>query len=120
MPQNNHVSNPRTDIRNAILAVAPTAALVRIYPERRAVTQVFEADFNRALIERETERALAHMVRQKFGDAADWRRAHDFYLPTGLLYLTPEPYQNGYVPEDDLTFGLAPARLIDIGDGNNR
>lgn len=118
MPQNKPAFDPCADLRNAIHTVAPTAVLVRVYPVRRAVTHIFEADFQRALIGQKTEMAVTHMVRQKFDDAADWRLAHDFYLPTGTLYLSPEPYQKGYVPEDDLTFGLAPARLIAIGDGN--
>jgi hypothetical protein len=120
MPQYNPASGPCADLRNAIHSLAPTAVLIRIYPEGRAVTHIFAADFYRALIGRETRMMVAHMVRHKFGNAPDWRRAHDFNLPTGGLYLTPEPYQKGYIPEDDMTFGLAPARLISIGDGNDR
>ncbi len=60
------------------------------------------------------------MIRRNFGDAADWRRAHDFYLPTGTLYLTPEPHQNGYIPEDDHSFGLSRIRRIAISDGESR
>ncbi|KUO00070.1 hypothetical protein [Streptomyces caeruleatus] len=119
MPQNNSASLPSANLRDDIHAVAPTAALVRIFPEYRAVTHIFEDDFYRVCASREIEREVTRMIRQKFGHTADWRRAHDFFLPTGTLYLTPEPNRIGFVPEDDLSFGLAPARLIAICDGSN-
>lgn len=119
MPQNFPASGPSADLRKAINAVSPAVVLARIYPERRAVTHLFGGNFQRLLAGQTVELAVAHMVRQKFGDAIDWRHAHDFYLPTSKLYLTPEPHRKGYVPEDDLTFGLAPAQLIAICDGNN-
>ncbi|MFI2228212.1 hypothetical protein, partial [Streptomyces fradiae] len=96
------------------------AVLVRVYPERQSVTHLFESDFYRMLIDRRSGEMVARMIRRKFGDAADWRRTHDFYLPTGTLYLTPEPHQNGYVPEDDHSFGLSLARRIAIADGSFR
>ncbi|MGW6600513.1 hypothetical protein [Streptomyces sp. NPDC055036] len=71
------------------------------------------------LIDRESEERVARLIRRNFGDAADWRRAHDFYLPSGTLYLTPEPHWNGYVPEDDHSFGLALARRIAISNGSD-
>lgn len=118
MLQNTPAPSPWANLGDAIREIAPTAVLARVYPERRAVTHLYESDFYRILIGRQTEESVAHMIRVSFGDAADWRRAHDFYLPTGTLYLTPEPYQNGFVPEDDHSFGLALARRIAISDGN--
>jgi hypothetical protein len=120
MPQNNRVSDPSADLRNAIHTVASMAVLVRVYPKRRAVTHVFESSFYRTIIARETEGKRDYIIRQRFGNITDWRLAHDFYLPTGALYLTPEPYHERYVPEGDLTFGITPARLIVIGNGNDR
>lgn len=100
-----------------IREIAPTAALVRVYPVRRSVTHLFESDFYRMLIDRKTEEEVARMIRHAFGKAADWRLAHDFYLPTETLYLTPEPHQNGYIPEDDHSFGLSLHRRIAIAGG---
>ncbi|MFF9346684.1 hypothetical protein [Streptomyces sp. NPDC014734] len=96
------------------------AVLVRVYPERQSVTHLFGSDFFRMLIDRRTEEKLAHMVRINFDKAADWRRAHDFHIPTGALYITPEPNQTGYIPEDDKSFGLSPFRRIAIADGDCR
>ncbi|MER5929755.1 hypothetical protein [Streptomyces sp. NPDC002054] len=92
---------------------------MRVYPER-AVTHLFESDFYRMLIDRRTEEEVARMVRREFGKVADWRLAHDFYLPTETLYLTPEPHQNGYIPEDDHSFGLSLHRRIAIVGGEHR
>ncbi|MFI6372398.1 hypothetical protein [Streptomyces sp. NPDC050546] len=107
-----------TNLSTAIRNIAPTAVLVRVYPERRSVTHLFEPDFYRILVDRRTERMAAGMIRRKFCNTADWRIAHDFHLPTGTLYLTPEPHQNGYIPEDDHSFGLSPVRRIAIADGS--
>ncbi|WP_159391232.1 hypothetical protein [Streptomyces viridochromogenes] len=112
MSQNNPAASACANLSAAIREVAPTAVLARVYPERRSVTHLFESDFYRMLIDRRTEERVAHMIRRNFGDSADWRRAHDFYLPTGTLYLTPEPHQIGYIPEDDHSFGLALVRRI--------
>lgn len=90
----------RESLRSAICAVAQDAVLVRIYSKRRAVTHVFEHNYCRALIGWENEMAIAHMVCQNFGSAIDWRWTYDFHLPTGRLYLSPEPTQLGYVPEE--------------------
>lgn len=120
MSQNDSVTSPCLNLGAAIHEISPTAVLVRIYPASRAVTHLFASDFCRMLIDRETEERVARLIREKFGHAADWRRAHDFYLPTGTLYRTPEPHQKGFVPEDDFSFGLALARRIAISDGNGR
>lgn len=120
MPENYPASGPSADLRKAISAVSPTAVLARIYPERRAVTHLYGRNFQRLSVGQAVELVVAHMVRQKFGDAVDWRHAHDFYLPASTLYRTPEPHRKGYVPEDDLTFGLALAHLIAICDGDGR
>ncbi|MBT2405564.1 MULTISPECIES: hypothetical protein [unclassified Streptomyces] len=119
MLQNDSAASPCLNLGDAIREIAPTAVLARVFPERRAVTHLFESDFYRMLIDRQTEERVARMIRRNFGDAADWRRAHDFYLPTGTLHLAPEPHQNGYVPEDDHSFGLALTRRIAISDGSD-
>ncbi|WP_434592603.1 hypothetical protein [Streptomyces sp. A5-4] len=119
MLQNSPTGFQRTAIGAEIREIAPTAVLVRVYPVRRSVTHLFESDFYRMLIDRRTEEEVARMVRRGFGRTADWRRAHDFFLPTETLYLTPEPHQNGYVPEDDQSFGLSLSRRIAIGDGDH-
>ncbi|MEV3853080.1 hypothetical protein AB0J38_01995 [Streptomyces sp. NPDC050095] len=120
MFQNDPAASPCLDLSAAIRELAPTAVLARVHPERRDVTHIFEEDFYRLLIDRQTEDRVARLIRRTFGDIPDWRRAHDFYLPTGALYLTPEPSQRGFVPEDDLSFGLAPARRIAMPDGTGR
>ncbi|MFF5567669.1 hypothetical protein ACFY7Z_20530 [Streptomyces sp. NPDC012623] len=117
MLQNSPSGFRRANIGDAIREIAPTATLVRVYPERRSVTYLFESDFYRMLIDRRTEEEVARIVRRGFGKVADWRLAHDFYLPTETLYLTPEPYQNGYIPEDDHSFGLSLRRRIAIVGG---
>ncbi|NDZ76965.1 hypothetical protein G3I19_00195 [Streptomyces sp. SID10853] len=117
MISNDPAASRRMNISDAIREMAPTAILVRVYPKRQGVTLLFESDFYQMLIDHQVEERVACLIRQEFGAAADWRRAHDFYLPSGALYLTPEPYQNGYVPEDDRSFGIALARRIAISDG---
>ncbi|MFD7580547.1 hypothetical protein [Kitasatospora sp. NPDC059817] len=117
MPQNDLAASTCKNLGEMIREVAPDAALVRIFPERRAATYIFESDFYRLFLDRTAEEFAARLIRRSFGDAGDWRRAHDFYLPTGELYLTPEPHQHGYIPEDDQSFGLTPARRIAIFDG---
>lgn len=119
MLQNSPSGFRHTNMSAAIRKIAPTAVLVRIYPERRSVTHLFESDFYRMLIDRRTEEEVACMVRRRFGKAADWRLAHDFYLPTETLYLTPEPHQDGYIPEDDHSFGLSLHRRIAIVGGEH-
>lgn len=120
MFQNDPTGSRCPNLGASIREIAPTAVLVRVYPERRGVTHIFGSDFYPMLIDRRTEEKLARMVRRSFSEAADWRRAHDFHIPTGALYLTPEPNQNGYVPEDDQSFGLAPFRCIAIANGDYR
>ncbi|WP_344438860.1 hypothetical protein [Kitasatospora nipponensis] len=119
MPQNDLTASTRKSLGDAIGDIARTAVLVRIFPERRAATYLFESDFNRMSLDRDAEEHAARLIRQTLGGVADWRLAHDFYLPTGELYLTPEPHQNGYIPEDDQSFGLTPTRLIAIFDGES-
>ncbi len=117
MSQNAPAASACANLDAAIREIAPTMVLARVYPERRSVTHLFESDFYRMLIDRRIEERVAHLIRKHFGSTADWRRAHDFYLPTGTLYLTPEPHQNGYIPEDDHSFGLSITRRIAITDG---
>ena len=117
MPHNDLTASMRKSLGEAIGDIARTAALVRIFPEHRAATYLFEPDFYRTSLDREAEESVARLIRRAFGDIADWRLAHDLYLPTGELYLTPAPHQNGYIPEDDQSFGLAPTRRIAIFDG---
>ncbi|MFF9016098.1 hypothetical protein ACF09C_24425 [Streptomyces sp. NPDC014870] len=118
MSQNNLTAATRRSLGDEIKMVAPNAVLVRIFPVRRGFTYLFEPDFYRTFLDHKTEEGVARLVRRTFGNLADWRVAHDFYLPTGDLYLTPEPHQKGYIPEDDQSFGLVPARRIEISDGN--
>lgn len=120
MYQNDPTASPCSNLGASIREIAPTAVLVRVHPERRSVTHLFGSDFYSMLIDRRTQEKLTHMVRRHFGEAADWRRAHDFHIPTGTLYLTPEPNQNGYIPEDDHSFGLVSFRRIAIADGDCR
>ncbi|MFD0370764.1 hypothetical protein [Streptomyces sp. NPDC127114] len=118
MSQNNLTALTRKNLEEEIRRVAPAAVLVRVFPVRRGFTYLFEPDFYRTFLDHRTEEGVARLVRRTFGGLADWRVAHDFYLPTGELYLTPEPHQKGYIPEDDQSFGLVPARRIAISDGN--
>ncbi|MGX2994875.1 hypothetical protein JNUCC64_11345 [Streptomyces sp. JNUCC 64] len=117
MPQNDPKASARNSLGEAIENISPSTILVRIFPARRGTTYLFGSDFHRTFLDRELEAGAARLVRRAFGDVADWRLPHDFYLPTGELYLTPEPTQTGYVPEDDQSFGLAPARRIAILGG---
>ncbi|MGW0856141.1 hypothetical protein [Streptomyces sp. NPDC002690] len=117
MTKNDPTASARKKLGEAIGEIANTAVLVRIFPERQASTYLFAADFYRLFLDRGAEEGVARLVRQTFGGVADWRLAHDLYLPTRELYLTPAPYQNGYVPEDDKSFGLAPERRIAIHNG---
>lgn len=119
MPQNRTSSSPFTDLGKAIREIAPTTVLVRIYPTRRSVTHLFGSDFYRIPTERQSEEIVARLIRERSGNTADWRLAHDFYIPTGAIYLSPEPHQNGYIPEDDQSFGLALSRRIAILDRND-
>ncbi|GAB2787919.1 hypothetical protein GCM10027091_20660 [Streptomyces daliensis] len=116
---NASAASPCANLSDSICAIAPFAVLVRVYPVRQAVTHVFAADFQRVSVERRSANQIAWLTRKRFSQVADWRRAHDLHLPTGSLYRTPEPYQAGYVPEDDFTFGLTPARYIAAFEGGN-
>lgn len=120
MSQNESPASPCTNLGDSIRIIAPTAILVRLYPVRQAVTYFFEGDFHLLLLGQEAGEKAARLIRRNFGGNADWRRTHDFYLPTGRLYLTPEPNQKGYVPEDDFSFGLMPSRLISTSDRNGQ
>ncbi|MCZ4118089.1 hypothetical protein [Streptomyces sp. H39-S7] len=120
MIQNDPAGSRCINLGASIREIVPTAVLVRVYPERRSVTHLFGSDFFPMPIDRQTEVKVAQMVRRHFGEAADWRRSHDFHIPTGALYLTPEPNQNGYIPEDDYSFGLSPFRCIAIANGDCR
>ncbi|MFD6417010.1 hypothetical protein [Streptomyces sp. NPDC060194] len=120
MSRNDSMASPCPNLSIAIREKVPTAILARVYPKRRSVTQMFDMDFELILTSRQVEADVAGMIRRGFGDAADWRLAHDFHLPTATLYLSPEPHQNGYVPEDDRTFGLATVHRVATYDGNRR
>ncbi|MGW2840562.1 hypothetical protein ACWCWD_22565 [Streptomyces sp. NPDC001493] len=117
MTKNNLTASTRKNLGEAIGGISSTVVLVRVFPERQASAHLFEPDFYRVFLDRETEEGVARLIRQTFGGVADWRLTHDLYLPTTELYLTPAPYQNGYVPEDDKSFGLAPERRIAILNG---
>lgn len=119
MPHNDATTPPCAKLTAAIREIAPTTALVRVFPKYRNVTHLFEPDFYRMLIDREDEERVTWLIKTNFKSCADWRFAHDFYLPTGTLYLTPEPDQDGYVPEDDHSFGLKATRRIKIPHGKN-
>lgn len=45
----------------------------------------------------------------------DWWRDHDIDAVTGAVYATPEPWEDGFLPEEDRTFGerRAPYLLAD-------
>ncbi|UNZ18169.1 hypothetical protein [Streptomyces sp. 891-h] len=119
MPQYPTADSPCPHLSDAIRIFAPSAELARVYPRSRGVMHLFSSDFRRVHIEQSSAAVVAHLVRDHFSSFVDWRRAHDFHLPTGTLYLTPEPQQQGYVPEDDFTFGLNPFRRIEIsGNGH--
>ncbi|MEV0278603.1 hypothetical protein AB0I22_19775 [Streptomyces sp. NPDC050610] len=68
-------------------------------------------------MDHDIERTATRLIRQHFAPVADWRHAHDFHIPTGGLYLTPEPDQTGYIPEDDRSFGMSPIRYINSAYG---
>ncbi|MFG2671615.1 hypothetical protein [Streptomyces sp. NPDC048445] len=117
MLQNNPSGLRPTNMCAAIREIAPSTVLVRVYPQSRSITHLFESDFYRMFTDRRTEEEVARVIKRGFGKIADWRYAHDFYLPTATLYLTPEPHQNGYIPEDDSSFGLSGHRRIAIAGG---
>ncbi|QHC26355.1 hypothetical protein [Streptomyces sp. GS7] len=98
-------------------ALVPTTALVRIFPPARAVTHFYCDEFLRVWVRPDVEREVTRRIKKHFTGIADWRHAHDFHVSTGRLYLTPEPYQRGYVPEDDGTFGTDPQRLVAVAGG---
>lgn len=108
----------RENFVHAIRILAPTTALIRIFPPDRAVTHFFDDTFFQLLIESDVKREATWLIRQRFDNVADWRNAHDFHIPSQCLYRTPEPFQKGYVPEDDMSFGMTPHRLVALaGDG---
>ncbi|MEU5546981.1 hypothetical protein AB0G85_32060 [Streptomyces sioyaensis] len=76
MLQNSPSGFLHPNISAAIREIAPTAVLVRVYPERRSATPFFESDFYRMLIDRRTEEEAACKVRRSFGKATDRRLAH--------------------------------------------
>lgn len=117
--------NPLPVAYSSVLSVsirnlAPTTALVRVFPLPRAVTHFYGADFERVYVDPDVERPATRLIRQHFASVADWRRAHDFHVPTGRLYRTPGPVQIGYVPEDDKSFGMSFTRYVSAADGGAR
>ncbi|GAA2929362.1 hypothetical protein GCM10010524_66450 [Streptomyces mexicanus] len=107
-------------LSEAIRSLAPTAALIRILPDKGTVTHLYDDEFFQLLTGRETELEVTRLVRRHFADVADWRRSHDFHVPTGNLYRSPEAFQNGYVPEDDQSFGMTRQRFVASADGGDR
>ncbi len=120
MPQNRISGFDAASISAAIREIESTVVLVRVHPARPPVTHLFGEDFYRMLIDRRAKDEATRIVRCGFGELVNWRRAHDFHVPTETLYLTPEPHESGYIPEDDHTFGLSPRRRITIPGGERR
>lgn len=120
MSQHFSAMPPGPDLRNEIGALTPSVVLVRVFPASRAVTHFFMSDFCRLFVNQDVERQVTRLIRHAFAQVADWRWAHDFHVPSGNLYLTPEPYQKGYVPEDDCSFGMSAHRLIAAPSGGSR
>lgn len=117
MPKNPLPGTYYNGLSNAARTLAPTAVLIRILPRSRAVTHFYGVDFERLPVDRSTDQKITQLIRQRFASIADWRYAHDFHIPTGRLYLTPDPAQRGYVPEDDRSFGTSSTRYIATADG---
>lgn len=103
-----------------ILKICPKAVLVRVYPVRRRITHLFASDFFRVTLEHALEERAGRLVRMTYCGSADWGFPHDFHVPTGTLYLTPDPHRTGYIPEEDRSFGMTPARRILICEDGNR
>lgn len=120
MPKNPLPVAYSSGLSESIRNLAPTTAVVRIFPLPRAVTHFYEADFERVYVGPDVERPATQLIRQHFASAADWRRAHDFHVPTGRLYRTPDPVQKGYVPEDDKSFGMSSTRYVSTAGGGAR
>lgn len=116
MPQNPSLHHLSAEI----LKISPMAVLVRVYPERRRITHLFAANFLRVPLDRTLEERAGRLVRNAYGDAPDWGFPHDFHVPTGILYLTPDPHRTGYIPQEDHSFGMSPARRIVICEDGAR
>lgn len=112
MPEHTHLPIFSKRLEEHIRELAPSATLIRVFPRQAGITYFYASDYCRISVQREAENEAARLIRSWFSHAADWRRAHDFHIPTGGLYRTPEPFQRGYIPEDDQSFGMTPHRHI--------
>ncbi|GAA3162210.1 hypothetical protein GCM10017688_05520 [Streptomyces ramulosus] len=117
MPDDKPTAASTVPLSGVVLDLVPESALVRIFPRARAVTHFYDSKFLLVRTHRGIERKITRLIRQSFSSCADWRRVHDFHVASGCLYLAPEIYQRGYVPEDDKTFGLTSSRLIATSAG---
>lgn len=114
MQKNVPANLSRASLRDRILSLAPSAALIRIVPTygtAETITRLYGCDFYSLLTDRETGQEVSRLIRTHF-PSADWRDPHDFHVGTASLYLTPDPTRLGFVPEDDQTFGLADSRFV--------
>ncbi|MGW7292823.1 hypothetical protein ACWGIB_10610 [Streptomyces xiamenensis] len=117
MPDNKPPRAAFGEIRDTIRELFPEAVVVRIYPEYRAITRFYDASFSRIDAELRIQIHIAQLIREGFGKITNWSFAHDFYVLSGTLCRTPEPDEQGYIPEDDRTFGFSSSRVVIAGDG---
>jgi hypothetical protein len=45
----------------------------------------------------------------------DWRQDHQLVLATGKVQSAPEAWEDGFLPEDDFSFGGSPAMYVPCG-----
>lgn len=78
--------------------------------------QAWTAKFWNLGLDRDAIDVIDLLIRSSHPDI-DWRFDHDWHLDTGMLRCSPRVVDNGYIPEDDKTFGGgAPLFLPRPGD----
>lgn len=112
MPKNTSIRPPLTLLSEQAREEIRDTELIRMFPLSQRVTYFYRPDFTRLFMEDRIEREVSHLLRHSFTATVDLRRANDFHVPTLTIYRTPEPDQFGYVPEDDLSFGISANRYV--------
>ncbi|WP_424212685.1 hypothetical protein ACN20G_11730 [Streptomyces sp. BI20] len=103
----------RENLNAWISDLVPTAAVVRVvaFPRFDSV-RIFDSRFGVVSVSVRTAARVAWLIRRAF-PGADWAGlGNDYAVHAGLLYRAPGPLADGFVPEDDQTFGHTSMRLV--------
>jgi len=64
----------------------------------------YTARYTEVRLDARQQGAVAELLYQRRIDL-DWRKDHDYHLDTAMWRHSPEPHEDGYIPETDHQFG---------------